>query len=212
MRKKLKFPLLARVLAAIVLGVALGNVADGTCVRLFLTLNSLFGQFLGFLIPLIIVGLVTPAIADIGRGAGRLLLLTVGIAFADTLLAGYLAYATGEQLFPAMVASAPHFNVAGTEPLKPFFEIQIPPMLDVMSALVLSFMLGLGIAYRDSYTLRGVFGEFREIVSGVIAKAIIPLLPVYIFGIFLNMTFTGEAWRIIAVFAQIIVVIVVLMW
>ena len=210
MRKKLKFPLLARVLAAIVLGVALGNVADGTCVRLFLTFNSLFGQFLGFLIPLIIVGLVTPAIADIGRGAGRLLLLTVGIAFADTLLAGYLAYATGEQLFPAMVASAPHFDVAGTEPLKPFFEIQIPPMLDVMSALVLSFVLGLGIAYKDSYTLRGVFGEFREIVSGVIAKAIIPLLPVYIFGIFLNMTFTGEAWRIIAVFAQIIVVIVVL--
>lgn len=92
---KRKLPLLAKIIIAIVLGVLLGNVVSEGWVRLFLTFNGIFSQFLGFMIPLIIVGLVTPAIADIGHGAGKLLLVTVGLAFVDTILAGYLAYGTG---------------------------------------------------------------------------------------------------------------------
>ena len=98
------------------------------------------------MIPLIIIGLVTPAIADIGHGAGKLLLATVGIAFADTILAGLLAYGTGSALFPHMIANSAHVAVDKVEELKPFFEIKIPAMVDVMSALVFSFIAGLGIA------------------------------------------------------------------
>lgn len=127
MQKFFKLPLLARIVIAIILGVVLGQVASEACVRFFVTFSGLFGQFLDFLVPIIIVGLVTPAIADIGGGAGKLLALTVFIAFADTVIAGYLAYATGEALFPAMIASAGHVDAPGAEAsLKPFFELNIP--------------------------------------------------------------------------------------
>ena len=93
--KRTKLPLLAKIIVAIVLGVVFGNVFNETLVRTFLTFNGIFSQFLGFMIPLIIVGLVTPAIADIGNGAGKLLVVTVALAFGDTILAGLLAYGTG---------------------------------------------------------------------------------------------------------------------
>ena len=208
--KKVKVPLLARIVIAIILGVLLGNVFNEPLVRCFLTFNGIFSQFLGFMIPLIIVGLVTPAIADIGHGAGKLLLATVGLAFADTILAGLLGYGTGVALFPSMVAKTGQVSVDKVEELKPFFELKIPAMLDVMSALVFSFIAGLGIAYKGARTMKNVFAEFKDIISGIISRAIIPLLPLYIFGIFLNMTYSGEAYRILLVFAQIIVVIFVL--
>lgn len=208
--KSIKIPLLARIIIAILLGIAFGNLLNETCVRLFITFNGIFSQFLSFMIPLIIVGLVTPAIADIGHGAGKLLIVTVALAFADTILAGLLAYGTGASLFPDMVARTGRVSVSQVEELKPFFEIKIPAMLDVMSALVFSFIAGLGIAYKGSRTLNNIFQEFKDIVSGVISKVIIPILPLYIFGIFLNMTFTGEAYHIVIVFVQIILVIVVL--
>lgn len=208
--KRIKMPLLARIIIAILLGVIFGKFFNEAAVRAFLTFNGIFSQFLGFMIPLIIIGLVTPAIADIGHGAGKLLLATVGIAFADTILAGLLAYGTGSALFPNMIANSAHVAVDKVEELKPFFEIKIPAMVDVMSALVFSFIAGLGIAHKGSRTMQNVFQEFKEIVSGIIAKVIIPLLPLYIFGIFLGMTFSGEAYHILLVFAQIILVILVL--
>ena len=184
----MQIPLLGKIIIAIVLGVVLGNVLTEEWVRLFLTFNGIFSQFLGFMIPLIIIGLVTPAIADIGHGAGKLLLVTVGLAFADTILAGLLAYGTGSLCFPDMVARTGHVTVDKIEELKPFFELKIPAMVDVMSALVFSFIAGIGIAYKSSRTIHNVFREFKDIISGVISKIIIPLLPLYIFGIFLNMT------------------------
>lgn len=205
-----KLPLLPRIIIAIILGVVLGNLFSEGWVRVFVTFNALFGELLSFLIPLIIIGLVTAAIADIGNSAGKLLVVTVTLAFVDTILSGLLAYGTGEALFPRMLAATE--NVSITEPtnLAPFFEIKIPAMVDVMSALVFSFILGLGIAYQGSHTMKSLFDEFKDIVSAVIAKVIIPLLPLYIFSIFLNMTYSGEAYHILVVFAQIILVIVVL--
>lgn len=205
-----KLPLLPRIIIAIFLGVILGNIFSEGWVRVFITFNALFSELLNFLIPLIIIGLVTAAIADIGNRAGKLLVVTVALAFVDTILAGLLAYGTGEALFPRMLAATENISITEPTNLAPFFEIKIPAMVDVMSALVLSFILGLGIAYHGSRTMKSLFDEFKDIVSAVIAKVIIPLLPLYIFGIFLNMTYSGEAYHILLVFAQIILVIVVL--
>ena len=206
-----KIGLLPRILIAIVLGVLIGNVLPEAWVRIFVTFNGLFSQFLGFLIPLIIIGLVAPAIADIGRAAGRLLLLTVVLAYADTIVAGLLAFATGTMLFPMLIdpdASMAVEKTAGA--LQPYFQLQIPAILDVMAALVSSFVIGIGIAYTDSPTLKKGFSEFRTIIEKTIQGVIIPLLPLYIFGIFLGMTFTGEAYHIILVFAKIICIIFLL--
>lgn len=206
-----KIGLLPRILIAIVLGVLLGNVLPEAWVRIFVTFNGLFSQFLSFLIPLIIIGLVAPAIADIGRAAGRLLLLTVVLAYADTIVAGLLAFATGTMLFPMLIDSDASMAVEKTAvALQPYFQLQIPAILDVMAALVSSFVIGIGIAYTDSPTLKKGFSEFRTIIEKTIQGVIIPLLPLYIFGIFLGMTFTGEAYHIILVFAKIICIIFLL--
>lgn len=212
MEKKRRIGLLPRVIIAILLGIALGYFLPAPAVRVFLTFNSIFSQFLGFMIPLIIIGLVTPAIAGIGKGAGKMLLATVVIAYIDTVIAGSLSYGTGSWLFPSMIASTggsmPHIDKA-TE-LAPYFTINIPAMVDVMSGLVFSFIVGLGIAYGGLRTLENVFNEFKHIIEKVIEKAIIPLLPYYIFGVFLNMTHNGQARQVLLVFSQIIIVILVL--
>ena len=209
--KTLRIGLLPRILIAIVLGIMLGNLLTMPLVRIFVTFNSIFSQFLGFMVPLIIVGLVAPAIADIGNGAGKLLIVTVLIAYADTILAGLLSYGVGSYFFPSMISGVGGLaSVTKPENLAPFFEVKIPALFDVMSALVLSFMMGLGIAFSKGDVLRRVFKEFQGIIAGVIAKVLIPLLPIYIFGIFLEMTFTGQAFHIVMVFAQIIIVIFVL--
>ena len=202
--------LLPRILIAIVMGVLIGNVLPEAWVRMFVTFNDLFSQFLGFLIPLIIVGLIVPAIADIGRSAGRLLLLTVGLAYADTIIAGLLAFATGTILFPMLIDTEVSMAVEKADALQPYFRLQIPAILDVMAALVSSFVIGIGIAYTDSPALKKGFTEFRTIIEKTIQVAIIPILPLYIFGIFLGMTYTGEAYHIILVFAKIICIIFLL--
>ena len=212
MQKKIKIGLLPRVIIAILLGLFLGYYLPDPAVRVFLTFNSIFSQFLGFMIPLIIIGLVTPAIAGIGKGAGKLLLATVAIAYVDTIVAGGLSYGTGTWLFPSMIASTggaiPHIDKA-TE-LTPYFTINIPAMVDVMSSLVFSFIAGLGIAYGSLRTMETLFNEFKTIIEKVIEKAIIPLLPLYIFGVFLSMTHNGQARQVLLVFSQIIIVILVL--
>ena len=206
--KKIRFGLLPRVIAAIALGVALGGVMPVWGVRIFVTFNALFGQFLDFAIPLIIVGLVAPAIADIGRGAGRLLLLTTLLAYTASIAAGFASYFTGEALFPTLISS--HIEVetaAEATGLAPYFTVQIPPVMGVMTALVLAFMLGLGMAHLHGDTMRRVAVEFRDIVTMTIETVILPLLPIYIFGIFANMTASGEAFRVLGVFIKIIGVI-----
>ena len=205
----MKIGLLGRILIAIALGVALGHVFTLPWVRIFVTFNSIFGQFLGFIIPLIILGLVTPAIADIGKGAGKLLLITVGIAYVDTVIAAILSYTTGTTFFPSLIGNGAQTldPVEKSAEILPYFTVNIPAALDVMSALVLSFIMGLGIAYGGHKVLRDATNEMKAIIVGVIERVIIPLLPVYIFGIFLNMTFSGDVMRMMTVFAKIIVVI-----
>lgn len=211
MRKTFRLGLLPRILIAIALGIVLGNALPQFLVRLFVTFNGLFSEFLNFSIPLIIVGLVTVAIADIGRAAGRMLLVTVLIAYAATLVSGFLSYFTGTTFFPPMIeAGVPLEQVSEAQGVVPFFTVSIPPLMEVMTALVLAFTLGLGLAYLKSEALKQVAHDFQDIVVRMISAVILPLLPIYIFGIFLNMTHSGQVFDILTVFIKIIGVIFVL--
>lgn len=208
MKKLKKLPLLARIIMAIALGIGLGLVLPLPVVRVFVTFNSIFSQFIQFLIPLIIIGLITPAISDIGKSAGKLLLLTTIIAYGDTVLSGYLSYFTSSNIFPLLINHGQAVEkIAEVKALEPFFTINIPALVDVMSALVTAFTVGLGIAFFGSNTLKAGFDEFKDIVAKTIEVALIPLLPIYIFGIFLEMSHTGQAWHVLNVFIAIIGVI-----
>ena len=206
-----KIGLLPRVIIAIIVGIICGSFFPEWAVRCFITFNSIFSNFLSFLIPLIIVGLVTPAIADIGKGAGKLLLITALIAYGDTVFSGLLSFFTSTGIFPSLIdRSQAAAAVATAQELEPFFTIEIPPLLNVMSALVAAFVMGLGISFFESTYLKRAFDEFRDIIAKTIEVALIPILPLYIFSIFLNMAYTGQAWRIINVFVAIIGVIFVM--
>ena len=206
--KTLKIGLLAKIIIAIALGIGIGLIAPSWMVRIFLTFNGIFSQFLGFIIPLIIVGLVTPAISDIGKTAGKMLLITVAIAYGSTVLAGLISYLTGATLFPEMIQSGTTLeSIQGAEELAPFFTVSIPPALNVMTALVLAFTLGLGLAALDRPTLKDAVHDFEQVIIKTIKTAIIPLLPLYIFGIFLNMTYVGQVFSILTVFIKIIGII-----
>ena len=206
-----KLPLVVKVLIAIVLGVGLGHFMPSWLVRGTNTFTSLFDQLLKFFIPLIILGLVTPAIADVGHSAGRMLLVTVAIAYAFTVLSGLFAYLFSVELFPRVLdtSSLGALEAAGRE-FQPYFTIGIPPLMDVMTALVLSFVLGLGIAFSDSPRLLAAFDEFKAIIVRSIEKVIIPLLPFYIFGLFLDMTAAGKVGPVLGSFLSVVVIIFVM--
>lgn len=202
-----KTPLLAKIAVALAAGALLGSVTPAPAVRLVNTLTGFFDQFIRFLVPLIIVGLVTSAIADTGRRAGRMLLATVAIAFLSTLLAGVFSFAVSAGVFPGMVVEGSMKGVeAAGASFAPFVEVKIPQLLDVMSALVFSFVFGLGIVFFKADSLKPVFTDVREVVTGVIARVIVPLLPFYIFGIFLDMAAAGKVKSVLVAFAAVVAV------
>ncbi|MCQ2390395.1 MAG: dicarboxylate/amino acid:cation symporter [Kiritimatiellae bacterium] len=209
--KKFRFGLLSRIVLAIILGIALGNFSPAVVVRVFNTFSALFDQLIKFIVPLIIIGFLTPAIAETGKGAGRLLLLTVAIAYASTLVSGFLGYGIANAAFPSCVdpSLAAAANAAALE-FPPFFKVSIPPLVDVMSALVFAFMAGLGIVATHADVLKRAASEFRALVEKAVSGMIVPLLPVYIFAIFLDMTAAGKAAVVIRTFAAVITITFVL--
>ena len=207
---KRKFGLLPRVVLAIVLGIACGLFMPGWVTRVALTFNAVFGQFLEFVIPLLIFGLVAPGIADLGRNAGRLLALTAALAYGFTLISGFGTCFVGRAVFPTLLAGSEVTPPAAGETLTPYFTIAMPPVMGVMSALVLAFVVGLGMAATGSVTLKAALDDFKRIIERVIARVILPLLPFYIFGIFLSITQSGQVASVLGVFVKLIVVIFVL--
>lgn len=211
-----KIPLLLRVGIVILLGLLLGTIFPEWLSRVFVTFNSLFAEFLSFCIPLIILGLVASGIADLGNRAGKLLGITLLIAYGSTIFSGLLAYLSSSAVFPLIDIGT---QTAGNTLINPeegmltaYFSIEIPPLFGVMTALVLAFMLGLGVSAskKGGQTIKLLLYDLKEIIEMVISKVIIPLLPLHIFGIFLNMSSSGTAFGIISVFGKVIAVIFVL--
>lgn len=199
--------LLIRIIIAIALGVIIGQFINEDFLRVFLTFNGLFSQFLGFCIPLIIIGLIIPSIGKLGNTASNIVLITTALAYLSTLLSGITAYGVSMASFPSLLEGQSLTNISESTSLSPYFSLSIPPMFNVMTALVLAFTIGIGVSKIQNSTLLKVSEEFETIITNVIAHIIIPLLPLYIFGIFLDMTYTGEVFTIINIFVKIIAVI-----
>lgn len=207
--------LLFWVILAIISGALIGIIPGlpKAVILPFATFNEIFGKFLSFSIPLIIVGLVGAALADLGKGAGKWLLLTVGIAYGSTIFAGFGTYGICSLIFPHLLSgdSAPKLK----EPTNAVGgligdKINFSPIFDVTTALVLAFVLGICIASLSVPTLHRAYDEFRDVVMLLIKKAIVPLLPLFIFGTFLNMSYTGQIALIIRVMIKVVLVSIIL--
>lgn len=188
---KSKHSLLLKLLIAMIAGGLIGWSAPAPVIRALNSFSAVFGQFIKFVVPFIIVGLVTPAIADAGRTAGRLLLLTMGVAYASTLLSGAFAFGVSSSLFPAILDGGLAENVVSRE-FPAYFKIAIPPVMGVTTALAVSFMFGLGMVAVRSETLTRAFDEMKGIVSRTIDRAVVPLLPFYILAVIADLAASGK--------------------
>ena len=211
---KFNFGLLPRIIVAIVLGVLIGLVAPESMVRVFATFTSLFGNFLNFVVPLIILGFIAPGIAKLGKGSGKLLGMATGAAYASTIIAGVLAFFVAVTVLPNFMQEG---SLSGMEdPEKAlaatFITLDMPPVFGVMSALILAFLLGIGMASTGSKVMVSFFDEFQAIIEKTISYVIIPLLPFHIFGIFANMAYGGAVFEILSLFAIVFVMIIILHW
>ena len=209
--KKFRPGLFLKVLAAIAGGALLGLVAPEFLVRIFKTFNVLFAQLLKFIIPLLILGLVTPAIAHVGKGAGKMLLTVMGIAYLSTICAGFFAHVCGSNLLPLYLTAGELSGDAATaKEFLPYIDLKIPPICDVLTALLLSFMIGVGIIVTDAGGLRKGFDEFGNIVRLTIERVIIPMLPWYVFTMICEMSARGVVAVVLGSGAKIILTGVVL--
>lgn len=183
--------LLVWLAVAMVAGAAIGSCAPACVIRTLNSFGGTFGQFIKFIVPFIIVALVTPAIAEAGRSAGRLLLLTMCLAYASTLLAGSCAFGVAKAVFPSFLDGSLDASVAAKE-FPAYFKLAIPPVMGVTTAMVTAFMFGLVLAARPCETLARAFAEMKEVVTATIAKAVVPLLPFYILTVIADLAASGR--------------------
>ncbi len=214
-----KLGLIPRLLIAIALGIIIGAYlpfARKEITTVLVTISGLFGKFLSFIIPLMIIAFVTKGIADLSEGAGKLLLASVIIAYLSTLIAGTLSYTMARNLFGNFVTPelAEKIQAATSESLTPLFEIPLGPIVDVTAALVLAFMMGLAVSVlRQKGSGDGFYkliNEFNEIIVMVLSNVIIPLLPLFICGNFANMAYSGSVFAILNIFWKIFICIIIL--
>ena len=204
--------LLPKILIAIALGIGCSFFFPGWAVRIFLTFNSIFSNFLGLFIPLLIIGLVAPGIADLGKGGGRLLLVTVIIAYLSTIASGTFTLVSCSLAYPQLLGDGLGSlgNIDMSSSLLPYFTIEMPPFISVTSALVIAFILGLSAAIIEGHAIRDVLTDTKDIVTLIITKVIIPCLPLYIFGIVLHLGADGHIGSVLGMFIKIILFIFLL--
>lgn len=208
-----KLGLLPKLIIGLIAGIVVGKIGYVPLLRIMLTFNGVFGNFLQFVIPLIILGFVAPGIGDLGKKAGKLLAVTTVLAYGSTIVSGSLAFFTNsillKKILPAGAALA-----EGSHPeaglLSGYLTVDMPPIMGVMTALLMAFIIGIGIAVVEGTTLKNFMNEIQTIVEKIITNIIIPFLPLYIAGIFANMTYAGEIIKIMSVFAKVFGIIIIL--
>lgn len=216
-KKRFKMPLVLKLVLAIILGIIVGQLGflPDVFFQVLKTLSGLFSEFLNFIIPLMIVGLIVPGIADLAEGAGKMLGITVGIAYGSTLIAGFSAYLVASNVFPMFITD----DLANTiqdsgEGATALFSIGLEPMFSVTSAIVFAFMMGLGISWLKvrgrGETLGSLFNDFGKIIDLVLQTTVIPILPFYIFFNFADMSYSGSVFAVMSVFWRVLIIAIIL--
>ena len=215
MRKLLKkyfhTPLIIKIIVAIAIGTFAGMFSPVSVIRFANIFTELFSQILGFTIPLIILGLVTPAISRISDSSGKKLIIIMIIAYGFTILSGLFAYGFSISIFPNVIDTSlsDTLNTLGIR-YEPYIKINIRPIMGVMTALVASILIGIGIWCTKATTLRNCFEEFESIISLIIKFIIIPLLPFFIIGLFMNLAANRQVGQLLSSFLIAAIIIFVM--
>ena len=208
-----KLSLVKKIFLFLVLGISIGLLCGVNNiqfpVRILATFSGLFASFLSFVIPLIIIGFIIPSIATLGNKSGKGLFITTIIAYTSTLIAGFLAYLVGATVLPKLINGAVALSETG-QAIEPYFNIEIPPIMNVMSALTLAFILGIGLSRIKNSTMLSVAEEFNEIVLMIVTKIIIPIVPIYIGCVFAKLSYSGEIFNTLRSFGIVYLILFLL--
>ncbi|QOC23123.1 dicarboxylate/amino acid:cation symporter [Wenzhouxiangella sp. AB-CW3] len=204
--------LILKLIAGIVLGILIGLFAPAWITQTLLTFRDLFGQLLFFTIPLLILFFITSGIAGLPRDSGVLLGRTLGTAYLSTILAGTLAFLVAAVVVPMLASGAGATPPPEGEALEAFFEIEIPPLFGIMTALATAFIFGLGITATDSHQLKTLFDQGRDVISKLLVAVIIPLLPFYIAGVFAELAAAGTVFETLQTFGVVLLLSIALHW
>ncbi|MBY7144350.1 dicarboxylate/amino acid:cation symporter [Virgibacillus sp. NKC19-3] len=203
--------LIVKLALGIVTGIIIGLIVPEFIIRIIVTFKEIFGQFLEFTIPLIIIFFIVSGIASFGKHSGKMLGLTSAIAYSSTILAGTLAFIVAIFVIP-LLAGQSGGNAEEAAGFEPFFEFTIDPLTGVMTALVAAFVFGIGITRVNSPTLKSFFDEGKEIIERMIWKIIIPVLPFYIGSIFAELAADGTVVDTLKAFGLVLVSAVAVHW
>ncbi len=215
-KKKFKLGLLPKLIIAIIIGILFGQFLPEWFCRIVVTASTIFSTFLSFVIPLMILAYVTMGIANLKNGAGKLLLITVIIAYSSTLIAGSASYLVAHNLFPSFMSADALEQIAATagNSLETYFTLSLPALLDTLSAVVLAFVLGLCLSTLRGKTIGDTLyngiSDFSGIIDKVLHSVIIPLLPLYICGTFTDMTKSGKTFAILGILWKVFLVVIVM--
>lgn len=215
-KKKFKLGLLPRLVIAIIIGILFGQFLPEWFCRIVVTASTIFSTFLSFVIPLMILAYVTMGIANLKNGAGKLLLITVVLAYGSTLIAGSASYLVAHNLFPSFMSADALEQIAATadNSLEAYFSLSLPALLDTLSAVVLAFVLGLCLSSLRGKTIGDTLyngiSDFSGIIDKVLHSVIIPLLPLYICGTFTDMTKSGKTFAILSILWKVFLVVIIM--
>ncbi|SCK04204.1 Aerobic C4-dicarboxylate transport protein [uncultured Clostridium sp.] len=208
-----KLSLVKRIFLFLVLGITIGLLCGANNIQfpigVLATFSGLFASFLSFVIPLIIIGFIIPGIATLGGKSGKGLLVTTIIAYTSTLIAGFLAYLVGASILPKLINGAVALSESG-QAIEPYFNIDIPPIMNVMSALTLAFIIGIGLSRIKNSTMLSVAEEFNKIVLMIVTKILIPIVPIYIGCVFAKLSYSGEIFNTLKSFGIVYLILFLL--
>ena len=203
--------LILKLIAGIVAGILVGFYVPLTGVELLFTVKELIGQIISFTIPLIILFFIASGIAGLPKGSGHLLGKTVGFAYSSTVIAGTLAFLLVSAVIPFLSGGITFEAEVATE-IGSFIDIEIPPLMGVMTALATAFIFGIGMSQLELDTLKKVSDQGRDVIDALLSKVIIPALPFYIAGVFAEMTVAGTVVDTLQTFGVVLIAVLVMHW
>ena len=203
--KKLFKSLPVRLLIGVVLGMVIGLIANEAVMNVVVTVKYILGQVITFCVPLIIIGFIAPSITKMGNNASKMLGVALAIAYISSIGAAFMAMGAGYGLIPHLSIQS---EVEGLKDLPGVvFQLDIPQIMPVMSALVFSIMLGLAAAWTKARYTTAILDEFQKIVLKIVTKFIIPILPFFIASTFCGLAYEGTITKQLPVFLKVIVIV-----
>ncbi|WP_037028594.1 dicarboxylate/amino acid:cation symporter [Psychromonas aquimarina] len=203
--------LILKLLCGILIGILTGMFAPDVLIQGLITIQYFVSQLIKFIIPLLILFYVTSGIASLPKNSGKLLGKTISLSYMSTLGAGIFAFFTASTLFPVLLDGAGQLPEAKTA-LTPFLALQIPPLMNIMTALTIAFIFGLGISSTGAEHLKKASDQGRDIIELFLNKVIIPALPFYIAGVFADMTVKGTVFAAMQTFSLVLIAVISMHW